>query len=201
MEQNTGDLTLAAYEAGIEAYLRDTAELLEPVRAFLDRIAALIPGGRVLELGSGPGRDADYLESRGLTVQRSDGAAAFVQRLRAAGHAEARVLDVRGAELGGPYDGIVANAVLLHLARGELSDLLARAQRAVRTDGVLAFTVKEGDGEGWSQAKLPLPRHFTYWREPELVRVVESGGWRVEACDHVPGRFEPWLQILARPAA
>jgi hypothetical protein len=133
-------------------------------------------------------------------VQRSDGAAAFVQRLRAAAHAEAQVLDVRTAELGGPYDGIVANAVLLHLARDELSDLLARARRAVRADGVLAFTVKEGDGEGWSQAKLPLPRHFHVLARARAGDGRRVRGLAVEACDHVPGRFEPWLQILARPA-
>jgi hypothetical protein len=90
--------------------------------------------------------------------------------------------------------------VLLHLDRADLAALLRRARAAVRDGGVLAFTVKEGDGEGWSSAKLPLPRHFTYWREPELRGVVEAAGWRVEACDHVPGRADPWLYVLARRA-
>lgn len=66
--------------------------------------------------------------------------------------------------------------------------------------GVLAFTVKEGDGEGWSEAKLDLPRFFTYWREPAARTALECAGWAVLSIDHVAGRHEPWLYVLARTA-
>src|SRR4249919_3105265 len=33
------------------------------------------------------------------------------------------------------------------------------------TEGVLGFTLKEGDAEGWGHAKLDLPRRFTLWGE------------------------------------
>jgi len=45
--------------------------------------------------------------------------------------------------------------------------LLTSPRRAV-DGGVVAFTVKEGDGAEWSTAKLGLPRHFAYWREPAV---------------------------------
>ncbi len=82
--------------------------------------------GRVLELGSGPGREATVLERLGATVRRTDGTPAFVERLRAAGH-DAHVLDARRDPLGGPYDAVFANAVLLHLSRPDLQALLGRA--------------------------------------------------------------------------
>jgi hypothetical protein len=56
--------------------------------AFLDRLAELV-AGHVLELGSGPGGDATYLEGHGLRVTRTDAALAFVAMMRTAGH-EAR---------------------------------------------------------------------------------------------------------------
>lgn len=129
------------------------------VLAYLDRVARLVGAGTVLEFGSGPGWDASYLESRGPRVVRTDGAPAFVAMLRAAGHS-ARLLDVRVDDFGGPYDAVLADAVLLHLTREEFVDVLRRARRAVRSGGLLALTLKEGDGEAWTQAKLGLPRHL-----------------------------------------
>jgi len=153
--------TLASYEAAVERYLEHSAPPGPKMVRYLDRFAAMVGAGDVLELGSGPGWDALHLEALGLRVTRSDATPAFLTRLRAAGY-DARFLDVRTGDLGGPWDGIIADAVLLHLDRPELGNVLARARRAVGDDGVLGFTVKEGDGDAWTTVKLGLPRHFTY---------------------------------------
>lgn len=194
-----GDITLATYEATAQRYIR-VSRPAPVLLAFLDRFADAVGSGHVLELGSGPGLDAVYLEGRGLRVSRTDAVVAFIDLLKAAGY-EARLLDARIDELGGPYDGIFANAMLLHLSRAEFNDLLRRARRAVLDTGILAFTVKEGDGAAWSEAKLDLPRHFTYWREPALRSVLARTGWAVEVIEQVAGRTEPWLYVLARPMA
>jgi len=192
-----GDVTLRSYEAGADAYLQQSPPPGTRVRAYLDQLADLVVAGTVLELGSGPGWDAAYLESRGSRVVRTDAVNAFVDLLLAAGH-PARLLDVRVDDFGGPYDAVMANAVLLHLSREQFVDVLGRARCAVAHHGVLAFTVKEGDGERWSRAKLGLPRHFTHWREPELRSALEANGWQVLSLEHVTGRVEPWLFVVAR---
>ena len=191
------DVTLATYEASAQRYAEYSARLDQPPRAFLDGFAELTRGGTVLEVGSGPGTDADYLEQRGVQVRRSDGTAAFVEMMQATGH-EAQILDIRTDDLGGPYRGVLAQAVLLHLDREQFVDLLGRAHAAVAHEGILGFTVKEGDGSSWSLAKLDLPRHFTYWREPELRAVLASTGWDVLSLAHVDGRAERWILVLAR---
>lgn len=48
--------------------------------------------------------------------------------------------------------------------------------RATRPDGVLALTLKEGDGEAWSEAKLSSPRWFVYWREGPLRGPLSDAG-------------------------
>lgn len=193
------DATLAAYQAGAEQYLKATTRPGPAVIAYLDRLAGLVGNGHVLEIGSGPGWDADYLESRGVRVTRTDAAPAFVDLLRATGH-DARRLDVRFDPLGGPYQAVLANAVLLHLSRPQLEDVVRRAARAVVGGGVLGFTLKEGDGAAWSKDKLAVPRHFTYWREPAVREVLVRTGWSAVSVDHVAGRKEPWLYVLARTA-
>lgn len=188
------DRTLATYESAAALYIERTERTRPELEVFMTEFASAVRIGRVLEIGSGPGWDAVYLDGLGLQVERSDATAAFVDRMRADGYA-ARRLNVVTDDLGGPYGGIFANAVLLHLTRDEFFEVLERARSASR---VLAFTVKEGDGEEWSTAKLDLPRHFTYWREQAVREAVESAGWTVTSLERVgePGT-QQWLFVLA----
>lgn len=192
------DKTIAAYQAGVDAYLAGSPRgVAEPVSVLLDELVANVPDGEVLEIGSGPGTEAQYLEHRGLRVHRTDATPAFVERLRQAGH-QARRLDVRGDDLGGPFDAVLANAVLLHLDRDELRRALRACYGATRPGGVFALTLKEGDGEAWSDAKLGQPRWFVYWRESALQQALENAGWTLLTLRHVQGRLEPWLHVLCR---
>jgi len=61
------------------------------------------------------------------------------------GH-DARILDVRRDELGGPFDAVPAMATLHHLSRAEFERFLVRAGEALTARGLLAVTLKEGDG-------------------------------------------------------
>lgn len=196
------DETLRAYEERAELYVAASADIVSPdVAALLDALVTRLPAGaRLLEVGTGPGLEADYLEERGVTVDRTDATSAFVQRLRAQGHA-ARLLDVRAADLDGPYDAVLANAVLLHLQRDDVAGALASCRSATSPGGLLALTLKEGDGEGWSDAKLGVPRWFAYWREKPLRDLLDEVGWRVLELRTVQGRTDRWLHVLCEHQA
>jgi SAM-dependent methyltransferase len=193
-----GDATIRAYEARADRYLAAHGELAPDLAAWQDRFVELVGvGGTVLELGSGPGTDADRLEALGLRILRSDATRAFADRLRGLGH-EVLDLDVRRDPLPSPLDGAFANAVLLHLDRDELAAALLRLRAALVPEGILACTVKEGDGEEWHDRKLGLPRHFTYWRELPLRDALETAGFAIESIEHRRGVTDDWLQVLAR---
>lgn len=197
---DTGDNaeTLRTYEQAAALYRERTVRGdAEP-----DDLVALVaehavPGATVLEVGSGPGVDADRLEALGFAVRRTDATRAFVDLLRADGHS-ADVLDVRSDDLGGPYDVVFAHAVLLHIDRGELPAVLARLRTAVRPGGLLALTLKEGDGEEWSSHKVELPRHFTYWRLEPLRDVLVGAGWEPVVLERTAATYGPWLRSLSR---
>jgi archaellum biogenesis ATPase FlaH len=86
--QSNVSVTLASYEERAEAYLQDSTSTSLPLyEEFLRGVVTLLPAdSQMLELGSGPGRDALFFEANGVAVQRTDGALAFVERLRASGH-------------------------------------------------------------------------------------------------------------------
>ena len=190
--------TIAAYQADAAAYAAGTAELTSVVPEIDAFAAQLSAGALVLEIGSGPGRDARWLEERGLRVRRTDVTPAFVDMMRADGFA-ADVLDPLVDDLGGPYDAVWASAVLLHLQREEMRVVLARLRTVTKLRGVLAVSVKEGDGEVWStHGHVSAPRHFTYWRERPLLTVLVGSGWQVTRVARHVGQRDRWLDVFAR---
>jgi SAM-dependent methyltransferase len=194
--------TVRAYELDAEAYAGRT-QVPDGVRADLEELAAVLgAGARVLEIGSGGGRDALLMEALGLHVRRTDITPGFVALLRAQGHA-CDLLDPLVDDLSspdGPFDGVWANASLLHVRRHDLPAVLRRLAGVTRRGGVLRISLKEGDGEGWStHGSVRNPRHFTYWRAAALEEVVAGAGWSaVSVRSGIGGtRGETWLELSA----
>lgn len=187
--------TLAAYEQAAEVYARDFRPPPPDYLGFLDDFVDWAgPDAEVLEIGSGTGHDADQLEARGLRVWRSDAAPAFVRALRARG-LEAMTINVLSDDLDGPWDGIYANAVLLHLSPTELATALSRMAAAVAPGGALAFTLKEGDGSAWD-SRLGPARHFTYWRQEPLLELIAASPWDLVSLQRASGPRDRWLRCL-----
>lgn len=186
------EVTLASYEQAAGKF-RDSIPR-EPNHALIDLLAErLDPGGRVLELGSGTGKDALELESRGYVVRRTDATQAFVEMMRSDGYAADR-LNAITDDFGGPYDAVYASAVFLHFDRAQLDGVL---RKAARTAPLLAFATREGKGEEWSNRHLDLPRHFVLWQEEPLRDLLTATGWSVERLERGDSRIGTWFQILA----
>ena len=195
--------TVRSYDRDAAAYVARTAAVPDSVRAALEQLAARLgPGARVVEIGSGGGRDALLMEQLGLAVRRTDVTPAFVALLREQGHAcdhlDPLVDDLTSPE--GPYDAVWANASLLHVARADLPTVLGRLAEVTRPGGLLQVSLKEGDGEGWStHGTIRGPRHFTYWAAAAVESVVRVAGWGDVVVGHGTGgdRGETWLELSA----
>ncbi len=90
-----------------------------------------------------PGRDALLLEQRGLRVARTDAARAFVEMLRVDGH-DAQLLNVITDPVIGHFDGVLADAVLLHLSVPEFAAALRKLRGAVPVDWAVRIDTQGG---------------------------------------------------------
>jgi predicted TPR repeat methyltransferase len=186
--------TVEYYERHAHEYALEIDDVPPPVIADpLRRLAASLPAGaQVLEVGSGTGRDADFLETLGPRVRRTDVTRAFVDMQIARGlHAEQ--LDLITDELGGPYDAIVATAVLIHIERARTDDVLTKVAAALRPRGAFLVCIREGTGEERGD-----DCHMTYWPHDAFVERLERAGLRIAwhtAFGHGPD--ERWLTFLA----
>ena len=207
---STDQATVKSYDAVAAEYAAEAAAMPEWVATEIDAFVAKLGGsGRVLEIGSGGGRDALVLEKRGISVRRTDVSKGFVELLREKGFG-ADLLDPLTDDLtdtqrpGRPYDGVWACASLIHVAREDLRAVLGRLAEATRTGGPLHASVREGDGEDVSMhATGAAPRRYfeTYWREPALRCALADAGWNVSEVRRYIGRPDDrWLSARASRA-
>lgn len=202
--------TVRAYDAIAADYAAEAAAMPGWVAAEIAAFADALGGaGRVLEIGSGGGRDAQAFEARGVSVRCTDISQGFVDLLRERGF-EADRLDPLTDDLadpqrpGIPYDGVWACACLIHVAREDFATVLGRLAAATRTGGPLHVSVRDGDGEDVSvreSAAAPLRYAETYWREPALRSALADAGWTVSDIRRCMGRPDDWwLSVRASRA-
>lgn len=202
--------TVRSYDAIAAEYAAEAAVMPEWVATEIEAFVTGLGGsGRVLEIGSGGGRDALELEKRGISVRRTDISKGFVELLRERGF-EADLLDPLTEDLadpqrpGRPYDGIWACATLIHVAREDFGTVLKRLAEAARSGGRLHVSVRDGDGEDVStRGSAASPRRYaeTYWREPALRSALTDAGWIVSEVRRCLGRPDDWwLSVRASRA-
>ncbi|WP_310539487.1 class I SAM-dependent methyltransferase [Phenylobacterium sp.] len=186
------------YDDNAERFFADTAfvDLSEGRRRF---VAALPPGGRVLDAGCGSGRDALAFHQLGFQVTAFDGSAAMVARASALTGLPVLHLNFADVAWCEAFDGIWASASLLHVPRRELPDIMRALRAALVQGGVWELSFKLGSGERHTAGRL-----FTDLDVPAAQALVdEVGDLETMAIsvsyDVRPSReTEGWTNLLVR---
>lgn len=188
--------TLETYNAGVDQYIDNTPhDVSGPVKLWFDR---LFEGAdedcRILEIGSAFGRDASYLESKGYQVHRTDGSAGFVNYLRGKGQ-DATELNVLTDEIPrASFDIAFADAVFLHFNQDEFVQAAKNVHSGLATGGKFGLTLKRGDGEETSTAKMDSYRFFKYWQPSVLSKVLAECGFDPISVES----DEKWIYAIAQ---
>lgn len=196
----TNSRTIDSYNTHIQEYMDGTPqEVSGYVKEWLDETFSDVPkDAHILEFGSAFGRDAAYLQAKGYQVACTDATPAFVDLLQQKGF-NANVLNAITDELPQDIDVVLANAVLLHFTRDEAAAVIGKVYSALNPGGKFAFTLKQGEGEGWSEEKLGAPRFFCYWTDQQINDLLVATGFQdVAITDDVGNRGTGWLQIIAK---
>lgn len=157
----------------------------------------------LLDLGCGPGRDTRHFASRGYSVVAMDPCRELLElaRKNMPTDTAGEVRYVIGAAPALPFgehhfDAVWAGASLLHLQRDDMSPALRHCRRAMKSNGVLAVSLKEGQGQ-----EVAGGRFFTYWQVEELRKLLRESGFMVQfdqATPSLDGRDVSWIFVLAK---
>ena len=190
--------TLRVYDAKAADYAKlidsDTKE-----NPYLESFIARLPtGGRVLDLGCGPGLAATRMANAGLQVDAMDGSAEMVAM--AAQHDgvtawQATFDQITGTDI---YDGIWANFCLLHASKEAMPHHLAAMVTALKPGGAFHIGMKLGSGS----QRDAIGRLYSYYSEPELITLLGAAGLTAGETDHgrtvgLDGTEADWIVVAA----
>lgn len=163
--------TLNAYqEAGIK-YTQSVANIeisdIFPFMNFLPK------DGRILDVGCGGGRDLKIFYNNGFRTIGIDIVDEFIQETKVLlPGADVRKVDILDLSCFHDefFDGIWANAVLLHLEKKDLPKALSGLYRILKKGGKLFVGLKTGQGSKLVIDKLSQKERFFSFFEPEEIK-------------------------------
>lgn len=192
--------TVAGYDAYAERYAEatQTSNFESRNQALEVFMARVKPAGRVLEVASGPGWDADTMEAHGLNVRRTDISEGFIAVQQKRGKRVER-LDLIKDDLGGPYDGLVALYVIQHISRSLVEGAIARMAAALAVDGLLLFSFQLGEDDRVDEESSG-DYHIVQWRQEDMETVLVRHGFETVWSRTEGSNEGPWVTLVARRA-
>ena len=135
--------------------------------AYVDRFLTLVSAGsRVLEIGSGSGRDAARLLAAGMDVTILDASRAMLEQAvethpELAGHELMVKLPGRIPVEAAEFDAVLSRATLMHVGLESLSHVFDEIARTVKLDGIFAYSVNTARSGLDVNGNDAEGRHFT----------------------------------------
>ena len=189
------DTTLSWYRDNAIQYAEETRNslVLDALWEFLSRIKE---GGTILDYGSGSGRDSAYFINKGFSVDSLDGSAEMKAQAERLFGIKVKLASFLSLEEKDKYDGIWAQASILHLEEHDLKTALTLIERALKRDGVFYSSFRKGEEDGYENG-----RWYTNMTERRFLSFLPASLYVEkiwESQDVRPGVSRTWLSIICR---
>ncbi len=174
--------TIDAYNELAKEYDEETIDFWERFpRTFLDKfIASIKKGGRVLDVGSGPGRDGLLLEEAGLDVVCLDASKTMIKLSKERG-LKSVVGDFNELPFeDGTFDGIWAYTSLLHVPKLEVEKPFREIRRVLKPSGIFGLGLIEGNTELYRKSSgVKKPRWFSFYTREEVKKLLVQNRFEI----------------------
>ena len=189
------DTTLSWYRENAIQYAEETRNslVLDALWEFLSRMKE---GGTILDYGSGSGRDSAYFINKGFSVDSLDGSAEMKAQAERLFGIKVKLSSFLSLEEKEKYDGIWAQASILHLEEHDLRVALTLIERSLKRDGVFYSSFRKGEEDGYENG-----RWYTNMTERRFLSFLTASLYVEkiwESQDVRPGVSRTWLSIICR---
>jgi cyclopropane fatty-acyl-phospholipid synthase-like methyltransferase len=148
----------------------DPSSFLEPL------INKLKAGSTILDIGCGSGRDLLWLKNRGFNPTGLERAPTLAKLAREHTGCPIIEVDFQSFDFGNQiYDALLLVGAMVHLGHEQFAISFASMCSALKSDGYVLITMKEGEGIQTSQDG----RVFTLWQQSQLESVFLHQGYTI----------------------
>lgn len=162
---------------------------------------ALVPGGTLLDVGCGGGRDLRAFRQKGFQAIGLEPSKPLATIARTYSGCEVRVGRVEDMTSLAEFDAVWACASLVHLLRTTLPVALAHIRAASKMGAVLFLSMQLGSGD----FVAPDGRYYALYQPHKLASAVGAAGFDVleiwQSGDSLEERPIRWVNLLARAGA
>ena len=166
------------YDKFAEDYFKQTVQV-DMKEAYARFLRYLSPSALIVDLGSGSGRDLAYFTQLGFVATGVDESERLCELAREYSGCSVLCCSLQSWMPCEKYDGIWANASLLHLTSTELIRFWCRLSNVLVDNGVIFFSMKKGIATG----RDSLGRYFTNFDE-NLARSLFEAATDIQVIDH-----------------
>lgn len=194
----TDSKTISIYDEQVEKYANLVSS--DKPGAILKEFMETVPaGGRVLDLGCGPGNSAILMQRNGFIVSAVDASEEMVLYANNTYKLDAKVQTFDDLSEVSFYDGIWANFSLLHAHEEDFPKYLSAIHKALVTKGIFHIGMKLGQG----MKRDKIGRMYAYFSEEELIEHLQTKGFEIISKTYgeepgLSGEIAPWITILSQ---
>lgn len=193
--------TIKTYSNLATDYDQETKDFWERFpNTIIDAFVKALPnGGRILDVGSGPGRDALILKESGLDVLCLDASEAMVSMCREK-KLEAIVGDFLDLPFGNEkFDGVWAYTSLLHVKKIEIDKALKEIYRVLKPSGTFGLGIIEGDKELYRESSgMNMERWFSFYTKKEIENLLEKHSFKIIFFNEFMPKSKKYLNFIAQ---
>lgn len=186
------------YEVNAKKYFAETfqADMTEVYRHFLPKLAC---GSRILDLGSGSGRDAVYFSKQGFEVTALEPSHSLCEEIHRHFDGEIVCSLIENYQPDRRFDAVWACASLLHLTKNELLRFFTGLDKYLKPGGLVYASGKNGIQTG----RCGDGRYFLEFNEALLQEILEAAAYleidEVWYSKDVSGRNEfQWINFVLK---
>lgn len=191
--------TIDTYNKMAKEYDNETVDFWDRFpRTFLDKFVEL-SGNKIVNVGSGPGRDGLLLKQAGKEVVCVDASEAMI-----------KLSSERGLEsvLAGfdklpfedqSFDGVWSYTALLHIPKKSISTPLKEISRILKPYGIFALGLIEGNTEEYKESSgVDMPRWFSFYKKDEVENICNEHGFELVYFETFKPRSKNYLNFIFR---
>ncbi len=135
--------TIEYYESNAADFIKSTIDM-DVSELYWQFEELITPGGRILDLGCGSGRDSKYFSGKGYDVVALDPSPRMCAQTKALVNIPVYELKAEEMQFSNEFDGVWACASLLHVPRDMQENVLHRIADALKDEGILYASWKYG---------------------------------------------------------
>lgn len=189
--------TIDTYNKMAKEYDDETIDFWERFpRTFLDKFIEL-SGKRIVDVGSGPGRDGLLLKQSGKEVVCVDASEAMV-KLSSERGLESIVSSFDNLPFENEsFDGVWSYTALLHIPKKSIDTPLREISRVLNHSGIFALGLIEGSTEEYKESSgVDMPRWFSFYQKEEIEYLCKEHGFESIYFETFKPRSKRYLNFI-----